>query len=209
MPTKDELTVENAELRAQIDELREEVMAANENAATPTFGDVTYEDGVYVYTDGIGFTQVTTEAGTFVYDGDGAKTITVETVKPGELHEVVDAEGHTLTDGSFYQLIGGEGLVKLDLSLEPLKDASERGPRIRDANGEFAEPVADALYRYDGSGDMVMYAPVEGGEAALRSELTIVQMQRDEARNEAARLRQQIKDAGTLHGSIDSLKPVY
>lgn len=165
MATKEELVNENAELKQKLSD----ALAAAEVKADET----TYEDGVYVYTDGVGFTVVSLEAGTFTYDGDDATTYEAP------------------------------------------------ASRVRDEHGQFAEPIEGTVYRYDGSGDMVQVNDddaklAEAGVLALGEASALwaadkqrLEVERDEARGQVARLQQQLKDSGALHGAVDNLKAPY
>ena len=112
---------------------------------------------------------------------------------------VVDTDGELLTQDEWY-LLTDEGMVRG----EP-----EVAVRVRDEDGEFAEPSEGVMYRYDGSGDFVKVA---GGDAEriemLTKDVTRLEIERNDARNEVVRLKQRIADAGSLHGRIDSLPGV-
>lgn len=86
--------------------------------------------------------------------------------------------------------------------------------RVRDEEGEFAEPEEGALYRYDGSGDFVKsFGGAGDGEANARIEMLVqdvtrLEIERNDARNEVVRLKAKIGDMGSLHGRVDNLPPV-
>jgi len=67
MPTKDELMDENAALKAKIAELEEQAASAGDP--------VEYENGLYVYNDGMGFALAGVTHGVYTYDGDEAKVM--------------------------------------------------------------------------------------------------------------------------------------
>ena len=85
--------------------------------------------------------------------------------------------------------------------------------RVRAADGTFAAPETDGVYRYDGSGDFVAVdldaAASVLNEIALINEIGSVKTQRDEARNEVARLKERLKNSTALHGSVDDLPVPY
>ena len=117
---------------------------------------------------------------------------------------VVDTDGELLTQDEWY-LLTDEGLVRGEPELTAV--------RVRDENGEFAEPEEGGVYRYDGSGDFVKQIGNGDAEADARIEMltkdvTRLEIERNDARNEVARLKGKIADMGSLHGRIDNLPGV-
>ena len=101
---------------------------------------------------------------------------------------------------------------KADAVLHVLVQPERVAVRVRDEDGEFAEPSEGVLYRYDGSGDFIAVAQDMGaaGEQIemLTKDVTRLEIERNDARNEVVRLKQRIADAGSLHGRIDNLPGV-
>lgn len=88
-------------------------------------------------------------------------------------------------------------------------------PDLTDWSGE--ELVEGAMYQMTEDGLLLVPdTPNDEDEApdeeaikdAKDGEILRLQTERDEARNKVAALQRQLRDAGTLHGSIDSLPPV-
>ena len=169
MPTKDELTNENAELRAKIAEL---------------------------------------EAGQGSLPGTGVKERVGAMLDAGKWDEAeaVAFERSGLDVDAWEALTEDE---KADAVLHVLVQPEKVAVRVRDEDGEFAEPEEGGAYRYDGSGDFVK---VVGGAderiEMLTKDVTRLEIERNDARNEVVRLKQRIADAGSLHGRIDSLPGV-
>lgn len=82
--------------------------------------------------------------------------------------------------------------------------------RVRDEDGQFEAPVEGALYRYDGSDDFVKVAATDDPDRLemLVQDVSRLEIERNDARNEVQRLRQRLADAGALHGRIDNLPRV-
>ena len=102
---------------------------------------------------------------------------------------------------------------KADAVLHVLVQPERVAVRVRDEDGEFAEPEEGGVYRYDGSGDFVKQIGNGDAEANARIEMltkdvTRLEIERNDARNEVVRLKQRIADAGSLHGRIDNLPGV-
>ena len=99
---------------------------------------------------------------------------------------------------------------KADAVLHVLVQPEKVAVRVRDEDGEFAEPSEGVMYRYDGSGDFVKTTV---GDANARVEMLMkdvarLEIERNYARNEVARLRGKIADMRSLHGRIDNLPGV-
>jgi len=98
---------------------------------------------------------------------------------------------------------------KADAVLHVLVQAEPVAARVRNEDGEFAEPEEGGVYRYDGSGDFVKVVGGAGEQIEmLVKDVTRLEIERNDARNEVVRLKQRIADAGALHGRIDSLPGV-
>lgn len=172
MPTKEELTNENAELRAKIAELEEGQGSLPGMGVKERVGAM-LDDGAWDEAEGAAFERSGLDVDAWEALSDDEKA---------------DAVLHVL------------------LQPEPV------AVRVRDADGEFAEPSEGVLYRYDGSGDFIAVAEDMGaaGEQIemLTKDVTRLEIERNDARNEVVRLKQRIADAGSLHGRIDSLPGV-
>jgi hypothetical protein len=169
MPTKEELTNENAELRAKITELEEGQGSLPGMGVKERVGAMR-DAGAWGDAEGVAFERSGLD---------------------------VD-EWEALSDDE-----------KADAVLHVLLQPEPVAVRVRDEDGEFAEPEEGAAYRYDGSGDFVKVA---GGDAEriemLVKDVTRLEIERNDARNEVVRLKQRVADAGSLHGRIDSLPGV-
>lgn len=160
MPTKDELTNENAELRAKIAELEA-------GQAEPVAARVRDEDGEFAEPE---------EGGVYRYDGSG------------------DFVAVSYTPGGYLYTPGSD------------KDDGSPGELARIAEGTWklvqAEGGAEIGTLTDGSG-----SDAERIEM-LTKDVTRLEIERNDARNEVVRLKRRIADAGSLHGRIDNLPGV-
>lgn len=131
-------------------------------------------------------------------------------------------------------------VAELEAQVEGLAAQDGAAVRVRGADGQFAEPVEGAMYRYDGSGDMVealaagqplrlehdrYYWYTEGGGLSLVAQAPVgamaeeVELLKAEVQrlgivngdlvSKLADARDRLRDAQTLHGSIDTLRPPY
>lgn len=173
MPTKEELTNENAELRAKIAELEDGQGSLPGMGVKERVGAM-LDAGAWDEAEGVAFERSGLDVDAWEALGEDEKA---------------DAVLHVL------------------LQPEPV------AVRVRDEDGEFAEPEEGAAYRYDGSGDFVKQIGNGDAEANARIEMLVqdvtrLEVERNDARNEVVRLKQRIADAGSLHGRIDSLPGV-
>lgn len=173
MPTKDELTNENAELRAKIAELEEGQGSLPGMGVKERVGAM-LDDGAWDAAEGTAFERSGLD---------------------------VD-EWEALSDDE-----------KADAVLHVLLQPEPVAVRVRGEDGEFAEPEEGATYRYDGSGDFVKQIG-EGDAGAnariemLTKDVTRLEIERNDARNEVIRLKGKLADAGSLHGRVDNLPGV-
>lgn len=169
MPTKDELTNENAVLRGRIAELE---------AGQGSLPGLSVRERVGAMLD----------AGKW----DEAEALAFE---------------RSGLDVDAWEALGED--EKADAVLHVLVQAEPVAVRVRNEDGEFAEPEEGGVYRYDGSGDFVK---VVGGAderiEMLMKDVTRLEIERNDARNEVARLRGKIADMRSLHGRIDNLPGV-
>ena len=98
MPTKDELTEQLSEAKARITELEAEGGGESE----------TYENGLYVYNDGMGFTLAAQEPGTYTYDGDEATEASDMRVR------AADGSFSAPEEDGVYRYDGTGDLIKVD-----------------------------------------------------------------------------------------------
>lgn len=168
------------ELITENAELREKV------AALEADNGGVLDDGLYVYNQGVGMTLSGEVAGVYTYDRE---------------------EANVLVDGEYKVRVNGDAAEIVPFENEPAL-------RVRAADGTFAAIEKDGVYRYDGSGDLVavdLDADIDFRNEAVRlaSDVANLKIQRDEARNEVARLKDRLKSNGALHGSVDDLPVPY
>lgn len=121
---------------------------------------------------------------------------------------VFDAEGEPATgmeEDAAYLFQNGAFIQQTGLK-------ADKGPRVRDEDGEFAEPQEGVMYRYDGSGDFVAVAEDMGAAAdqieMLTKDNARLEIERNDARNAAQNLKAKLADMGSLHGRVDNLPGV-
>lgn len=104
-------------------------------------------------------------------------------------------------------------LEELKAHFAELEAAGAATMRVRAVDGTFEAPEEGGLYRYDGSGDLVAVEDdadeVNDLIVTLTRDVSRLEIERNDARNEVARLKVKLRDTGTLHGHIDSLPTPY
>lgn len=213
MPTKDELTTENAELKARIAELEHETVVP--------------EDAELVQSDLHGWCWRSEEEGEWPV----SSAVSVALDKAGRVGNpaLVDTAGDLLEEGEAY-VYTEEGLMLAPseegeltvrervtaITTAEVFDAAvlvaleESGENVNSEDDLTEDELVDAVLH-------VLLRPVttsdaEAGEdsdtvAMLRADLQRITIERDDARNALAGARRQLADAGSLHGRIDNLPP--
>lgn len=210
MPTKDELTeqlsVANVRI-AELEEATEQLSVANARIAeleettesggetvTDTEGEILLEGSLYYMSDA-GLTSVP------AYAAEG-KAVTL--TEDGQYHDVELPDPDALSDCD--RMKAAVGAEVFDAAVLVVLEEAGEGVNSADdlTDAEMADAVLHVLMRPGTTSD-AEEGEESGTMAMLRADLQRVTIERDDARNQRDLAQKRLNDAGTLHGSIDSL----